>query len=68
MDGCCSTRRAGKSSSGRPRELLELDTKPCEAFLIVEFLDGDTDDKLAELARRDIGIRKLICRDPASSF
>jgi FAD/FMN-containing dehydrogenase/Fe-S oxidoreductase len=47
------------------RDLLELDAKPCEAFLIVEFFDEDTEDKLAALARRDIGIRKLICTDAA---
>jgi len=47
------------------RDLLQLDQAPCEAFLIVEFFDGDTDDKLNQLSRRRIGQRKLICREPA---
>lgn len=47
------------------RDLLQLDQAPCEAFLIVEFFDEDTDDKLDQLSRRSIGLRKLICREPA---
>lgn len=44
------------------RSLMQLDTQPCDAFLIVEFFD-DADDKLNELNRRQIGLRKLICAD-----
>ncbi|MDX9974691.1 MAG: FAD-linked oxidase C-terminal domain-containing protein [FCB group bacterium] len=39
------------------RAYLRLDEEPCEAMLIVEFFD-DAEDKLAELARRKIGIRR----------
>ena len=45
------------------RSLMKLDEEPCEAMLIVEFFD-DCEDKLAELARREVGMRKLICLDP----
>ncbi|HSW45325.1 MAG TPA: FAD-linked oxidase C-terminal domain-containing protein [Phycisphaerae bacterium] len=45
------------------RSLMRLDEEPCEAFLIVEFFD-DCEDKLAALAKRDVGLRKLICLDP----
>ena len=47
------------------RQLLELDTKPCEAILIVEFYDHDVAGRLAELAKRDLGLRTLICSDSA---
>ena len=46
------------------RDLLELDTKPCGAFLIVEFYD-DVDDRLAALAKRNLGLRSKACTDPA---
>lgn len=45
------------------RALMKLDEEPCEAFLVVEFFD-DCDDKLAELAKRNVGLRKLILSDP----
>lgn len=44
------------------RDLLELDTRPCTSILIVEFFE-DVDEKLAALASRNIGLRKLITRD-----
>jgi FAD/FMN-containing dehydrogenase len=55
----------GRLNFRASRDLLQLDEKPSEAFLIVEFFDEDTDDKLAELARRNIGVRKLICKETA---
>ena len=45
------------------RDLLELDTKPCQAILIVEFY-GDVDERLALLKSRQFGLRSKICRDP----
>ena len=47
------------------RCLLELDEKPCEAILIVEFYDDDVPGRLAELSRRKLGLRTLICQDQA---
>jgi FAD/FMN-containing dehydrogenase/Fe-S oxidoreductase len=46
------------------RDLLELDTQPCEAILIVEFYD-DVDEKLSILKKRKLGLRTKICRDPS---
>lgn len=46
------------------RDLLELDTKPCKAILIVEFY-GEVQEKLAALEQRPLGIRKHICRNSA---
>ncbi|MFL6568582.1 MAG: FAD-binding and (Fe-S)-binding domain-containing protein, partial [Chthoniobacterales bacterium] len=44
------------------RDLMELDTKPCEAILIVEFYDHVA-DKLAALSAKRLGLRTLICRN-----
>ncbi len=41
------------------RDLLELDVKPCEAILIVEFFE-DVRDRLAQLQKRRLGLRTLI--------
>jgi FAD/FMN-containing dehydrogenase/Fe-S oxidoreductase len=46
------------------RQLLELDTKPCEAILIVEFYD-DVAECLAVLAAKNLGLRTTICTKPA---
>jgi FAD/FMN-containing dehydrogenase/Fe-S oxidoreductase len=45
------------------RDLLELDTQPCEAILIVEFYD-DVADRLSTLESRKVGLRKKILTDP----
>ncbi|MEP7248260.1 MAG: FAD-linked oxidase C-terminal domain-containing protein [Spartobacteria bacterium] len=47
------------------RKLLELDSKPCEAILIVEFYDDDVAGRLATLAARKLGLRTLICANNA---
>jgi Fe-S oxidoreductase len=41
------------------RDLLELDHKPCESILIVEFFE-DVPDRLAQLKKRKLGLRNLI--------
>jgi FAD/FMN-containing dehydrogenase/Fe-S oxidoreductase len=46
------------------RDLLELDTKPCEAILVVEFYD-DPAERLSMLESRKIGLRTKILTDPA---
>src|SRR5213082_1192735 len=45
------------------RDLLELDTKPCESILIVEFYD-DVAERLSILRSRKIGMRTKIVTDP----
>jgi FAD/FMN-containing dehydrogenase/Fe-S oxidoreductase len=42
------------------RELMELDSKPCEAVLIVEFYDDDVQIRLAEMQARNLGLRSKI--------
>jgi FAD/FMN-containing dehydrogenase/Fe-S oxidoreductase len=44
------------------RDLLELDAKPCEAILLVEFYD-DVAEKLSILQSRNLGLRTKVCRD-----
>src|SRR3954471_3972191 len=46
------------------RQLLELDTKPCEAILIVEFYD-DVAERLQLLTAKRLGLRTTICTKPA---
>ena len=45
------------------RQLLELDTKPCESILMVEFYD-DVTDRLKLLAQKKLGLRTTICTKP----
>lgn len=46
------------------RAFLELEEKPCEAFLIVEFYDH-VQEKLAQLDKLKLGLRTLICANAA---
>jgi FAD/FMN-containing dehydrogenase/Fe-S oxidoreductase len=48
------------------RDLLELDYKPCQSILVVEFFD-EVDDPLAALAKRKLGLRKTILRRQADA-
>lgn len=54
----------GQRTFRKARDLLELDTRPCGSILLVEFFE-DIEDKLAELERRNLGLRKLIPRTDA---
>jgi FAD/FMN-containing dehydrogenase/Fe-S oxidoreductase len=47
------------------RDLLELDAKPCESILLVEFFDDDG-ERLAALGGKRLGRRTLLLQDPAS--
>src|SRR5437763_4614605 len=46
------------------RQLLELDAKPCDSILIVEFYD-DVAERLALLAAKKLGLRTRICTKSA---
>jgi FAD/FMN-containing dehydrogenase/Fe-S oxidoreductase len=46
------------------RDLLELESKPCESILIVEFYE-DVAERLSFLQSRKIGLRTKIITDPA---
>jgi FAD/FMN-containing dehydrogenase/Fe-S oxidoreductase len=53
----------GQLSFEAARQLLELETKPCESILMVEFYD-DVTDRLALLSQKKLGLRTTICRTP----
>src|SRR6266705_1809311 len=46
------------------RDLLELDSKPCESILIIEFYE-DVAERLSVLESKKIGLRTKILTDPA---
>ncbi|HWW01048.1 MAG TPA: FAD-linked oxidase C-terminal domain-containing protein [Candidatus Acidoferrum sp.] len=46
------------------RDLLELEAEPCEALLLVEFFE-DTEERLAALAERNLGLRRKLVRSAA---
>ncbi len=48
------------------RDLLQLDDKPCESILIVEFYDDDS-GKLAALEKKNLGQRKTILKTSAEA-
>jgi FAD/FMN-containing dehydrogenase/Fe-S oxidoreductase len=52
----------GQRAFAPARDFLQLDEQPCESIVLVEFFD-DRGDRLAELQRRDLGMRTTICRD-----
>src|SRR5215467_2154941 len=45
------------------RDLLELDTRPCESILIVEFYE-DVAERLSILQSRGVGLRAKVLTDP----
>jgi len=63
LDRAALDQTSGKRPFAAARDLLRLDEAPCEALLLVEFFDDDAG--LAELENRGLGVRRLMCRDPA---
>ncbi|GMU91497.1 MAG: lactate dehydrogenase [Candidatus Hydrogenedentota bacterium] len=53
----------GQLAFREARALLGLDSDPCKAILIVEFFE-DVDERIHELSRRNLGIRKIIVKGP----
>src|SRR5580704_9561549 len=45
------------------RDLLELDMKPCVSFLVVEFFDDNVPERLAALAKKNLGLRTTILKN-----
>jgi FAD/FMN-containing dehydrogenase/Fe-S oxidoreductase len=48
------------------RDLLELDAKPCESILIVEFFE-DVKERLALLKKKKLGLRRTILKTQAEA-
>lgn len=64
LDRSLLDQTAGRRAFAAARALLRLDEAPCDALLLVEFFE-DGGAGLAELDRRGVGVRRLLCRDPA---
>ena len=47
------------------RDLLELDSRPCDAILIVEFYEENVAERLSLLQARQLGLRTKLVIDPA---
>jgi FAD/FMN-containing dehydrogenase/Fe-S oxidoreductase len=56
----------GQLEFAAARGFLELDHKPCQSILLVEFFDAVA-DRLAALAKRRIGLRKTLVSNPAEA-
>ena len=63
LDRSVLDQTVGKRAFASARALLDLDEKPTEALLLVEFFDNDGGLDLLE--RRALGTRRLAVRDPA---
>ena len=63
LDRAALDQTSGRRAFAAARDLLRLDEAPCEAILLVEFFDDDAG--LVELDRRGLGVRRLLCHDPA---
>lgn len=66
MDRVLLDQTRGQLEFQAARDLLELDFKPCQSLLAVEFLE-DVKDRLAELSKRKLGLRTLILKSPAEA-
>jgi len=64
MDRVLLDQTRGQLEFQAARDLLELDARPAEAVLAVEFFE-DVEDRLAALARRKLGTRLLLLEQPA---
>lgn len=62
LDSSVLDETRGQLAFAPSRHYLQLDESPCEAILLVEFFD-DPGDRLAELERRNLGLRSLVTRD-----
>ncbi len=45
------------------RDLLELDARPCESLLVVEFFDQNVPERLAALTKKNAGVRTIILKN-----
>lgn len=54
----------GRRQFQAARDLLQLDTQPCESILMVELYD-DVPDRLQIIAQRQLGVRTLLLRRAA---
>jgi FAD/FMN-containing dehydrogenase/Fe-S oxidoreductase len=63
LDRAVLDQTRGQRAFAAARALLQLDEFPCEALLLVEFFEND--GGLAEIDRRGLGVRRVLCREAA---
>ncbi|HEY5912783.1 MAG TPA: FAD-linked oxidase C-terminal domain-containing protein, partial [Verrucomicrobiae bacterium] len=64
MDRLLLDQTKGQLEFQAARDLLDLDHRPCQSVLAVEFLD-QVEDRMAVLSRRRLGLRKLLLKSEA---
>lgn len=63
MDDVLFDQTKGQLTFERARQLLDLDARPCESILLVEFYD-DFEDRLEALKAKNLGMRTETFTDP----
>jgi FAD/FMN-containing dehydrogenase/Fe-S oxidoreductase len=63
MDRVLLDQTQGQLEFKAARDLLDLDHRPCQSVLVVEFFE-DPEDRLAALNARRLGLRTLILKSP----
>ncbi len=63
VDNILFDQTKGQLAFKAARDLLELDSKPCKAFLVVEFFDDNVPERLAALAKKNLGLRTTILKN-----
>src|SRR5438093_1779873 len=66
LDSVLLDQTKGQFEFQAARDLLQLDQQPCQSILVVEFFE-DAGDRLAELARRKLGLRKALLETEAEA-
>ncbi len=64
LDDVVFDQTRGQREFQASRDFLQLDDKPCTSILVVEFFDDDG-ARLADLVRRDLGQRTMVCSEDA---
>ncbi|EEF62309.1 FAD-binding and (Fe-S)-binding domain-containing protein [Pedosphaera parvula] len=63
VDSVLFDQTKGQLAFKAARDLLELDEKPCEAILAVEFFEDNVTERLDLLVKKNLGLRTTILRN-----
>jgi FAD/FMN-containing dehydrogenase/Fe-S oxidoreductase len=64
LDDVVLDQTRGQRAFQAARDLMDLDAQPCASMLMIEFYE-DGQDKLAALAKKNLGTRKHLCQNAA---
>jgi FAD/FMN-containing dehydrogenase/Fe-S oxidoreductase len=67
IDRVLTDQTKGQLAFQAARDLLELESRPAESILIVEFFDDDVPGRLAALTKKRLGLRTRILKDGAEA-